>query len=148
TINSLEASDRPRDKVQATVDLNVLRFGQILQGRLLMVSPGALVPNNDYTLSEQERKLPVRIRGRSRHNVVRLQLPEGFVLDELPESLKVTSTFGDYEVSWKVHDRELLFEQSVRFHNLTVPAAQYADVRAFFSKFSGTQTQAVVFEKK
>ena len=38
-----------------------------------------------------------------------------------------------------VKDGEILFDQSVRYKDLTAPAADYAKVQSFFDRFAGAQ---------
>ena len=47
-----------------------------------------------------------------------------------------------------VKDGEILFDQSVRYKDLTAPAADYAKVQSFFDRFAGAQGAAVVLIRK
>jgi hypothetical protein len=135
-------------QLQATVEFAVNQLGQVMQDRLLAVAPGIIVPDNDYLLTDTPRTLPVRIRARSRRNIIRLRTPEGFVPDEVPDPVKVTSEYGDFEAYWSVKDGEILFDQTVRYKDITVPAADYSKVRSFFDRFAGAQGSAVVLIRK
>jgi len=41
---------------------------------------------------------------------VRVQLPSGFVVDELPDAVKLQTAFGSYMTSYEVKDNELVFK--------------------------------------
>ncbi|MBC7927604.1 MAG: DUF3857 domain-containing protein [Bryobacteraceae bacterium] len=143
------ASMKPRkSELQATVDFDVNQFGQVLQDRLLAVVPGSIVPGSDYVLTDTKRTLPLMIRARSRHNIIRLDVPAGFVPDEIPDPVKVASEYGEFQARWSVTEGQVVFEQTVRYKDLTVPAADYAKARAFFEEFSGAQGSAVVLIRK
>ena len=135
-------------QLQAVVDFRVNQFGQVMQNRLLVVSPGNLMPDSDYLLSDETRTLPVKIRARSRRNIVRLKSPAGFDPDEVPDAVKVTSEYGSYEASWKVKDGEIVFDQTVRYKDLTVPAAAYSKIKSFFDEFAGAQGSSVVLIRR
>lgn len=148
TLTSVSLKEYGESKVRATIDVNVLRFAQLMQGRLLLVSPGNLVPGSDFIFREKERRLPMKIRGRARRNVVRLQIPPGFAPDEVPDPVKVSGEYGDYEAYWLVKDNEIVFDQTVKLKDVTAPAADYAKVKKFFDQFAGAQNSAVVLVKK
>ncbi|MGH9632189.1 MAG: hypothetical protein ACRD7E_28115, partial [Bryobacteraceae bacterium] len=136
------------NQIQAMVEFSANGFGQLMQNRLLVASPGAIVPGNDYILSERTRVHPLKIRARSRRNTVRLKIPAGFAPDEIPEPVRVSAQYGSYEANWAVKDGEMIFEQSVRYRDLTVPAADYQKVKSFFDEFAGAQSSAVVLMRK
>ena len=99
-------------------------------------------------LTEKTRTLPLKIRARSRRNTIRLKVPEGFEADEVPDPVRVTSEYGDFQATWTVKDGEILFDQSVTYKDTTVPAADYAKVQAFFESFAGAQGSTVVLIRK
>ena len=148
TLTSLGLQEVEKKTLQATVEMDVLRFGQTMQGKLMMVSPGNLVPGSDYYFTAKDRKLPIKVFGRSRRNIVRLQLPAGFVPDEIPDPVKVSGDYGSYEAYWTVSNGEILFDQTVRLKDFTAPASDYAKVRKFFDQFAGAQGSAVVLVAK
>jgi hypothetical protein len=134
--------------MQATADFDVNQFGQVMQNRLLVVSPGNIVPDSDYLLTDRSRTLPLKIRARSRRNTIRLRVPEGFEPDEVPDPVHATSEYGEFQAKWTVKNGEVLFDQTVSYKDTTVPAADYAKVQAFFDGFAGAQGNTVVLIRK
>ena len=135
-------------QLQAVVDFDVNQFGQLMQDRLLVVSPGNIMPDSDYLFSDDTRTLPVKIRARSRRNSVRLTFPPGFGPDEVPSPVKVNSEYGSYAASWAVKDGEIVFDQTVRYKDLTVAADGYSKIKSFFDEFAGAQGSSVVLIRK
>jgi hypothetical protein len=79
---------------------------------------------------------------------VRIKLPAGYKIDKMPDEVRLNSRYGAYEASWKVAGGDLLFEQSTEVRDTLVPAAQYAELRAFFDRIGGSQAAPVVLMKK
>lgn len=134
--------------MQAEAEFEVYQFGQIMQNRLLAVSPGVVVPDSDYLLTDKARTLPLKIRARSRRNTIRLRVPEGFAPDEIPDAVHSSTEYGEFRASWSVKDGEVIFDQSVTYKDTTVPPGDYAKARSFFDGFAGAQGNAVVLIRK
>jgi len=56
-----------------------------------------------------------------RLDAVRIQLPDGFDVDEISGPFRLDSPYGDYQASWKVTGKGLVFEQTLRVKALTIP---------------------------
>jgi hypothetical protein len=119
-----------------------------MQNRLLVLAPGNLVPDSDYMLADKARTTPLKVRGRSRTNTIRLKVPPGFEADEIPDAVKVGGEYGTFEASWAVKDGEVVFVQTVTLADATVAPADYAKARKFFDSFAGAQASAVVLIRK
>jgi hypothetical protein len=79
---------------------------------------------------------------------VRIKLPPGYQIDEMPDPVKLTGPYGTYQASWKADGADLVFEQSTEVPDALVPAAKYADMRAYFDRIGGSQAAPVVLVKK
>ena len=94
------------------------------------------------------RKLPVKLDADVYRDSVRIKLPPGYKIDEMPAAVHLDSRYGAYQASWKADGGDLVFEQSTEIRDSLVPAAQYAELRAFFEKIAGNQKAPVVLMKK
>lgn len=83
-----------------------------------------------------------------RRDSIRVKLPAGFKLDELPPSGKLESPYGTLQASWAVRDGEIVMEQTLEVRDVLAPAAEYAKVREFFERVMGAQSAPVVFVKQ
>jgi hypothetical protein len=133
--------------MQLTLDYQADHFSQIMPG-MMVVQPGVLALGAEYFFKPGDRKLPVKLDDEIYRDGVRIKLPQGFSIDEMPDPVKLEGHYGTYRASWKSDGGDLLFEQSVEVHDAIVPAAEYADVVAFFDKVSRSQTAAVVLVRK
>lgn len=79
---------------------------------------------------------------------VRAKLPEGFLLDEWPESASFEADFGAYSATSETKDGFFVFTRKLTLRNVSVAAERYADVRNFFSRISAIEQMPVVLIKK
>ena len=79
---------------------------------------------------------------------VRVKLPAGFDVDELPDAVKLDTAFGVYNTSYDVKDGQLTFKRSLVQHAMTIPVEQYAAVRSFFEKIRAAEQAPVVLARK
>lgn len=147
-LNTLEHDDSAPGTLRLTLGFNANRFGQIMQGRLLLVVPGALLPDRGVVFAAKERKLPVKLPAQVRHDRVKLSVPAGFVIDELPDPVKFSDPYGTYAARWSVNGSLVEFEQSLELRSLTAPSADYAKVRSFFDSIARSSQNAVVLVHK
>jgi hypothetical protein len=131
-----------------SLEVTAKQFGQVMQDRLLFVRPGMLGSVAEYGFTGKERKWPVELNASLRHDVVHLKLPAGFEPDEVPDEVKLESSYGVYKASWKVEHGEVTFEQAFEVRDTLTPAAEYGKLREFFGKVGGAQASAVVLVKK
>lgn len=133
--------------LQLTLEIGVDHFAQLVQG-LAIVKPGGLALGHDYVFAAAERKMPVSLAAEMYRDSVRLKLPSGYVVDELPDPVKLDSRFAVYQASWKADGGDVLFEQSLEVRGVTVPAREYATLRSYFEGLSVKQVAPVVLAKK
>jgi hypothetical protein len=149
TLKDFTPADRIAEgRVQLKMEIIVGQFGQVMQDRLLLVQPGALIPSNGYGFIAKERKTPVRLSANVRKDSVAIKLPDGFQIDEIPASVSLDTAYGVYHASWKSKGAEIFFEQSLEVKDILVPASDYLAVREFFERLSGGQHSAVVLVKQ
>jgi hypothetical protein len=148
TLNKITPADHAReDSFELEVNFGVLQFGQLMQGRMLLLKPGILVPDPDYVFPNRERKLPVKLSARLRKDVVTIKLPAGFVVDEMPDPMEVENSYGSYRASWKTDNQSIRFEQLLEVKDAIAGVAEYQQVKDFFDKVSAGQSAPVVLLK-
>ena len=99
-------------------------------------------------LTEQKRQWPVVLNAQSWKETVKVTLPAGFAVDEIPDQDKLDTPYGSYTAKWGVENAELLFTHTLEVKEVTVPASDYAKVRAFFERVQGVEGAPVVLAKK
>ncbi len=58
-----------------------------------------------------------------------IQLPTGYIVDELPDPVKVDYGFASYESSTEVHGQSLHYKRVYTLRQVTLPAAKYPDLQ-------------------
>lgn len=148
TIKSVATDGSADDRLVVHVDLAAERFGQMMQDRLLIVRPGSLSSGGDYYFTSRKRSSPVKLEADLRHDSIRIKLPGGFKLDELPAPAKVESPYGTVEASWAVRDGEIVMEATLEIRDMVAPASDFAKVRDFFDKVAGVEGAPVVLVRQ
>src|SRR5690242_12466430 len=96
-----------------TEDVDATRFAQNMQNRLYVVRPGLLASGGDYFLPSKERSSPVKLEADLRHDLVRIKIPSGYKVDEVPAPVNIGSPYGSLEASWVVNNGEIVMEQTL-----------------------------------
>ncbi len=149
TVGAVTTESNPSDNsILLNVNLAAERFGQNMQGRLFIVRPGLLNSGGDYSFNSKQRTAPIRLEADLRRDSIRIKLPAGFKLDELPEAAKLDSPYGALDARWTVRDGEIVMEQTLEVRDALVPASEYLKVKDFFEKVAGAQGAPVVLVKE
>jgi hypothetical protein len=130
------------------VDFTAERYAQVMQDRLLIFKPAIVSRLEALSLTRASRKAPVVLKSRAFTESVRVQLPEGFEVDEVPDALKIETPFGNYTATYEVKAGQLLFTRTLSMRAMTIPADQYSAVRSFFERIRATEQAPVVLAKK
>jgi hypothetical protein len=144
TVKTVTMEGNDESRLAVKLDLTAERFGQMMQDRLLIVRPGTLSSGGEYYFTSRKRSSPVKLEADLRHDSIKLKVPEGFKLDELPAPAKVDSAYGSIQATWAVRDGEILMEQTLEIRDMVVPASDFAQVRDFFDKVAGLEGAPVV----
>jgi hypothetical protein len=134
--------------VSLNLDLGAERFGQNMQGRLYVVRPGLLASGGEYFLPAKERSAPVKLESDLRRDSIRIQIPAGYQVDELPAPVRIENAYGSLEASWAVENGEIIMKQTLEIRQRVAPAAEYRQVREFFDRLTGAETAPIVFVKR
>jgi len=149
TLNRIAAEDHPAENSSSvSLDLVTDRFGQIMQDRLLVVRPGLLASRGDYFFASKQRSSPIELETDLRHDSIRIKLPAGFKLDELPDAAKIESPYGTLQASWAVKDGDIVMDESLEIKGIVAPASEYPQIRDFFERVNGAQSAPVVLVKQ
>ena len=141
--------DRPED---AAFDLDVEfmapRYAQIMQGRLFVFKPVFVGRRRDIVFTETTRNTPVEIDSAAVTETSTFNLPAGFVVDETPEAVDLSSAFGKYSTKYEIKGQQLVFTRKLVTYRMIIPADKYDTVRGFFSKIRDAEQSPVVLIKK
>ncbi|HET9478126.1 MAG TPA: hypothetical protein VFO72_02200, partial [Pyrinomonadaceae bacterium] len=148
-LNKIEPSDNAGDgQFTLNVEFSANAYGQLMQDRLLVFKPAVVSRRESLSLTAAQRKHPVVLRANAYSEVVKVQLPPGFDVDEVPDPVKLETAFGTYTTSYEVVGSELVFKRQLSQRATTIPAAQYDVVRKFFENIRAAENAPVVLARK
>jgi hypothetical protein len=149
TVAKVEPTDNSAEgKFSLNVEFSAGRYAQVMQGRLLVFKPTMLARRDSIFLTDGARKHPVMLDSHAYTETARIRLPEGFVVDEMPNAAKMDTSFGSYSTSYEVKDGILQFTRTLVVRNATIPVADYEKVKRFFSIIYAAEQEPVVLAKK
>ena len=130
------------------VDFSARQYGQVMQNRLLVFNPAIVSRRESLLLTEANRAHPIVLDSHAFTEVVRVKLPAGFDVDEMPDAVKLDAPFGSYKTSYEVKNGELVFTRALTQRATTIPAAQYQAIRSFFERIRAAEQAPVVLARK
>jgi len=119
-----------------------------MQNRLLVFKPAIVSRRESLFLTEAKRKHPVVLKSNAYSESVSVKLPEGFVVDEMPDPVKLDTSFGTYSTTYEAKDGQVLFTRKLVQRAGTIPVEQYNSVRSFFEKIRAAEQSPVVLARK
>lgn len=148
-LSKLEPTDSSAEgRFAVDVDFTAAQYAQSMQDRLLVFKPAVVTHGDSVWLAEPTRRHPVVLESEAFSETVRVKLPAGFDVDELPDAVKLDSEFGTYTASYEVKDGQLVFTRSLVQRAATVPVEKYTAVRNFFGRVRASEQAPVVLARK
>ncbi|HEY9230506.1 MAG TPA: DUF3857 domain-containing protein, partial [Blastocatellia bacterium] len=148
-VSKVEPADNPVEgRFALQVEFTAPRYAQLMQDRLLVFRPAILARRETLALTSGLRKQPVVLHPNAYTETVRVKLPAGFEVDEMPDAVKMDAPFGSYETVYQVKDGQLVFTRKLVVRAATIPVEEYAKVRSFFERIRAAEAAPVVLAKK
>jgi transglutaminase-like putative cysteine protease len=148
-LNKIEPSDNVADgRFTLNVEFSAKAYGQLMQDRLLVFKPAVVSRREGLALTSASRKHPVVLHANAYSETVKVQLPAGFAVDEVPDAVKIETPFGSYTTSYEVVNGELVFKRQLSQRAATIPVEQYDVVRKFFESIRAAENAPVVLARK
>jgi len=144
--SGLEVVDQPGE-LTVVARFSAPRFAQHPQAQMLIFK-AALLNQDEWRFTEKTREYPVVLDTGSLREKVRIELPAGFKVDELPDPVKLESPFGKFSATWASENGAVVFQRSVEIPAQTVPAAQYAEMKKFLDRVAVAGDSPVVLMKQ
>ena len=116
-------------------------------GPLLMVRPRVL---GSYSLDvdHKKRELPIDLdetmRGTDEFDIA---LPDGYVVDELPDPVKLDVGFASYESSTELRGKSLHYSRTYTLKQVTLPADKYTELQHLASVIANDEQSRAVLKK-
>ena len=142
-------ADKPVDgRFDVDMEFAASNYAQIMQGRLMMFRPAFVGRLDSLTVSDGKRNHPIMLDASQYSETIKVKLPDGFIVDEIPEGSKFIAPFGQYSVSYEVKEGFLLFNRELTLNKSTIAADNYGSVKEFFAKVRAAEQNPVVLLRK
>jgi transglutaminase-like putative cysteine protease len=134
---------------QSTLQVNFTaeRYGQSIPGGKILLNPNIVARRDSIVFTDPSRKLPVVVRSRAFGETVRMRMPSGIVVDEMPKTVDLKQPFGTYHAEYKLEDGELVYRRSLVMENKILPAEDYEAIRQFLISIRDSEQSLVVLRK-
>jgi hypothetical protein len=144
-----DASHRDEgDVFELSMRIAAAGYAQLMQDRLLVFKPPFSLTRRLPALAGRTRTEPVLLEAGQLSDTLRVDVPPGFALDELPQPASIDSPFGRYTLSARQDGGRVIVERSLTLARATVPVADYAALRAFVDQVRAADTSPVVFIRR
>lgn len=139
-------SDLDRDLI-LHYKISASKYAQ-LSGSLFLVRPRVL-GQKGVTLDWKDRKYPVDLDATARHlDTFEIQLPEGFVVDDVPESTDIDVGFASYKSRIEVAGSTIRYYREYVVKDPQVPLAKLADLKRLQQEIGRDEFASIVLKKK
>jgi hypothetical protein len=129
-----------------TFDLQASHFASFT-GPLLMVRPrvlGSYELDVDRKPRHVEINLEQTMQGTDEYDI---ELPQGYVVDELPDPVKIDVGFASYVSSTELHGRVLHYRRTYTVRQVTVPATKYAEVQQLAAAIAADEDSQAILKR-
>ncbi len=130
------------------LSLSAPTYGKVMQNRLLVFRPTAVLRGSYSPFSEAKRTHPIVLDPEAFTESTTVVLPAGFKVDELPDAVTLRTTFGEFRSSYEAKDGQVVVHRSLEIHAATLPADRYSEVKKFFEQVHGHELAPVVLMKQ
>jgi hypothetical protein len=130
-----------------TFTIDVDRYARFT-GPLLMVRPRVL-GDEAPVVDHKPRTLPIDLRETMLANdEYDIELPAGYIVDELPEPVKLDLGFAAYESSSKVKGNVLHYSRTYTVREVTLPPEKYSDLQKLASAIATDEQSRAILKKQ
>jgi hypothetical protein len=149
-INSFSMSERKGKIPTAVVNLELgLRKYASVSGKRIFISPNLMNKSTYIPEKVESRKFKVYQRFPfTDMDTIRYRLPEGIYPEFLPEPIKLSNRFGEYEVSYKVDQGNLIYIRKLKMNKGEFPAESYQELIDFYKAINRSDNTKIVFMSK
>ncbi len=139
---------RTEGRFTLDVEFTARNYAQLMQDKLLVFRPSIIGRMRTLALTEAKRNHPIVLESEAYRDTVRIKLPAGFVVDEMPDAMKLETSFGTFSATYEVKDGHLLFTRNLIQRAATIPVEDYAKVQNFYAGMRVAEQAPVVLMKK
>jgi hypothetical protein len=149
-INSFSMKNNKQRLPSAIVDLDLtLRRYASVSGKRIFLTPNLMNKSSYIPEKIESRKTNVvQEDAFVTNDTIRYHLPESLYPEFLPEPVKMTSRFGEYEAQFKIDQGNLIYIRRLKVNKGEFPRDSYNELIDFYKNISKADNTKVVFMNK
>lgn len=130
------------------IDLTLRRLASV-SGKRMFLTPNLMNRSTYMPEKIDERKTDIVVNwGYVDLDTVRYHLPEDIYPEFLPEPIKISSRFGEYEASFKVDQGSVVYMRKIKIYNGRFPKESYGEYSDFYRNINKADNSKLVFLNK
>ncbi|HEX6891445.1 MAG TPA: DUF3857 and transglutaminase domain-containing protein [Chryseolinea sp.] len=131
-----------------TVDLNLKRLASV-SGKRLFLTPNLMNRSTYIPEKVESRNTNVTIKhGYVDIDTMKYRLPEGIYPEFMPQPIKFTSRFGEYEATFTLDQDNLIYIRKLKMNKGEFPAESYNELVEFYRNLNKADNTKMVFLSK
>lgn len=139
--------DRATGQFKLDVEFAAPTFAKNMRNVLLIFKPVMLNRIAEHPFGEDERTQAVDTVPYNLQERIKIYLPEGFEISEMPEDVNLEESFGNYSLTFEVADDTMIVDRSVMIRPTRIPLNEYPSLEDFFKSRIKADQSTVVLEK-
>lgn len=143
--------ENKKDKIpSATVSLalSLNRFATV-SGKRLMFTPNLMNRSSFLPERNDARKTDIVVNlGFVDHDTIEYHVPSELYLENIPQPVKITSRFGEYEASYTIDEGLLIYRRIFNVKKGRYPATAYQEFIDFYKSVTRADNTKLVFLNK
>jgi hypothetical protein len=142
----VDALDRNSEELGIHYNLTSEKYAQIT-GPLMLVRPRVL-GQHAVGLEKKERKYPIELGSTALDDdEFEIEIPSGYVVDDVPEPKKIDSSFASYESHFNVSGSKITYKRTFINRALEISPEKIAEFRTFQNQIADDENAVVVLKK-
>lgn len=143
--------ENKKDKVPSaivTLDLSLRKFASV-SGKRVMLTPNLMNRSKYIPEKLETRKTDiVEDFGYIDSDTIRYHIPEELYPEVLPQPVKITSPFGEYESTYSLDQGLVVYTRKIKINKGRFPATAYPEFVDFYKSISRADNAKLVFLNK
>lgn len=147
TINSFNVLNR-KDRIPSAIiniDLTLNRLATVTGKRMFLTTN---LMNRSTFIPEKVENRKMKIIRRMTYmdlDTIRYHLPEELYPEFLPQPVKLSSRFGEYEATYSIDQGSLIYIRKIKINKGAFPADSYQELIDFFKSINRADNTKIVF---
>ncbi len=118
-------------------------------GNLLVVRPRVMGAKGTDLMEIKQRKYPVEFSSATlQTDTYEIQLPPGFVVEDIPDSVKADYSFGEYSSKCEVKGNVLFYQRTYEIKDVIVSTKGLDDLKQFFRQIATDERSSAVLRRQ